>query len=64
MNILIILSSIQKCYPYSDLIPILLQVHPELFMRLSVSHHSAEHERMAQTEDTRRGNILDPGHSS
>ncbi len=50
-------------HPYRDLIPILLRVHPEHFMRLSVSHHSAEHERRAQTEDTRRGNILDPGHS-
>ena len=31
-------------------------VHPELFMWLSVSHHSSEpgHEKMAQTEDTRR----------
>ena len=54
---------VQMYHPYRDLIPILLRVHPEHFMRLSVSHHSAEHERRAQTEDTRRGNILDPGHS-
>lgn len=36
---------VQIYHPYSDLIPILLRVHPELLMRLSVSHHSAEHER-------------------
>ena len=54
---------VQMYHPYRDLIPILLRVHPEHFMRLSVSHHSAEHESRAQTEDTRRGNILDPGHS-
>ena len=42
--------------PYTELIPVLTRVHPELFMWLSVSHHSSEPgpEKMAQTEDTRR----------